>query len=48
MLLNLRQWIGRLIRTPEDKGDLYILDSIVNKGNLKQKVEKLIKESFKR
>ena len=27
MILNLRQYIGRLIRTEEDKGDIYILDS---------------------
>lgn len=27
MLLALRQWIGRLIRTPDDKGNLFILDS---------------------
>jgi Rad3-related DNA helicase len=27
MILNLRQWIGRLIRTKEDKGEIYILDS---------------------
>jgi CRISPR type IV-associated DEAD/DEAH-box helicase Csf4 len=27
MILNLKQWLGRLIRTFEDKGDIYILDS---------------------
>ncbi len=27
MILNLKQWLGRLIRTSEDKGDIYILDS---------------------
>jgi Rad3-related DNA helicase len=47
MLLNLKQWIGRLIRTSNDKGDLYILDSRVNKINIKSKVEKLIINSFR-
>ncbi|WP_294961469.1 helicase C-terminal domain-containing protein [Sulfurimonas sp.] len=30
MILNFRQWIGRLIRTKDDKGDLYILDGRYN------------------
>jgi ATP-dependent DNA helicase DinG len=47
MLLNLKQWIGRLIRTPNDKGNLYILDSRVNKINIKPRVEEVIKSSFK-
>ena len=47
MLLNLKQWIGRLIRTPQDKGNLYILDSRVNKQNIYLKTEKLIKTMFK-
>jgi ATP-dependent DNA helicase DinG len=47
MLMNLKQWIGRLIRTPNDKGNLYILDSRVNKINIKPRVEEVIKSSFK-
>ncbi|MDQ1339796.1 MAG: ATP-dependent helicase DinG [Campylobacterota bacterium] len=30
MIVAFRQWIGRLIRSKEDKGDLYILDSRYN------------------
>ena len=45
MILTFRQWIGRLIRTDEDSGDLYILDSrICNKNyekTLKYWIEKM-------
>lgn len=47
MLLNLKQWAGRLIRTKEDKGKLYILDSRVDKSQIKSKVEKLLKNMFR-
>ncbi len=46
MLLNLKQWIGKLIRDCEDKGDLYILDSRVNKNYLYSKVVNLINNMF--
>ena len=47
MLLNLKQYIGRLIRSKEDKGDLYILDSRVHKNYRKERIETMIKNSFK-
>ena len=40
MLINLRQWIGRLKRTAEDKGDIYILDPRMY--NNKWKLDKII------
>ena len=47
MLINLKQWIGRLIRSKEDKGNLYLLDSRINKPDVKNKVTRLIKEMFR-
>jgi Rad3-related DNA helicase len=35
MILNFRQWIGRLIRTKEDRGELYMLDSRIYKNTVK-------------
>jgi len=47
MLLNLKQWIGRLIRTEEDKGNLYILDSRIHTNYRLDKINKLIKSIFR-
>ena len=48
MLLNLKQGVGRLIRTDKDKGDLYILDSRLNRrAYIRQDIVSLIKNSFK-
>lgn len=38
MLITFRQWIGRLIRTKEDKGDLYLLDSRYYNKRYTQKI----------
>jgi len=46
MLLNLKQWIGRLIRSPKDKGDLYLLDSRINKNNLYSRIVNLINNMY--
>ena len=37
MVINFRQWMGRLIRTENDRGDLYILD-----GRFKKEQERLM------
>ena len=38
MLITFRQWIGRLIRTKEDRGDLYLLDSRYHNKRYKTKI----------
>lgn len=38
MLITFRQWIGRLIRTKEDRGDLYLLDSRYYNNRYKTKI----------
>ncbi len=38
MILNFRQRIGRLIRTENDSGDIYILDSRINSNNYKNRL----------
>ena len=48
MLLNLKQWTGRLIRSSEDKGDLYVLDSRANNDSkLRSGIEKTIENIFR-
>ena len=43
MLFNLKQWKGRLIRTTEDKGDVYILDSrMYKKDSILKRVKDVI------
>lgn len=38
MILNFRQWIGRLIRSSEDVGELYILDSRICNNRYKSRL----------
>ena len=44
MIINLRQWMGRLLRTENDKGDLYILDERIHKRDVWERLEGFIKE----
>jgi len=39
MIKTLRQWIGRLIRTFDDRGEIYLLDSRYHKKRYKAKIE---------
>jgi Rad3-related DNA helicase len=43
MLFMLRQSLGRLQRRPNDKGNIYILDSRINSTRIKSKVERILK-----
>jgi Rad3-related DNA helicase len=44
MILNLRQYIGRLIRSSHDKGDIYILDSRLWDSKYHRSVKKILED----
>ena len=44
MTLTFRQAIGRLIRTPTDKGELYILDGRYNSKQIKNVRDYFVKQ----
>ncbi len=46
-IINLRQWMGRLLRSEDDEGDLYILDQRIHKKEVWSRVEGFIKERSK-
>ncbi len=44
MIINFRQWMGRLLRTPEDKGEFYVLDHRIYDGDRFKKLKPFIEE----
>ena len=46
-IINLRQWMGRLLRSEEDEGDLYILDQRIHKKEVWNRVEGFLVERSK-
>ena len=46
-IINLRQWMGRLLRSEEDEGDLYILDQRIHKKEVWNRIEGFLVERSK-
>ena len=44
MIINFRQWMGRLLRTPEDRGEFYVLDHRIYDGDRFKKLKPFIEE----
>ena len=46
-IINIRQWMGRLLRNEEDRGDLYILDQRIHKKEIWSRIEGFLVERSK-
>ena len=44
MIINFRQWMGRLLRTPEDRGEFFVLDHRIYDGDRFKKLKPFIEE----